>query len=211
MLPGPTIIRACPYCSRSVLQHTLSSANTFGARFWTDGWCEAPMNPDQPWLVKCPHCSDLFWIDEAQQLAEEEYGEPVGPQHKNAKDVKTPCGADYHRFLATPQADKNKETYVRVRAWWAANSARRKNPKSTGVLKERDRRSLDVLFGLIDGTELGNVIMKADIARTLGRFDECIHLLSGAFDDDLLPAVEFIRKLAREQDSRVAEVVGNGA
>lgn len=69
MLPGITYVRGCPGCGGAILQHTLASGNTFGARFWTDGWMEAPMLPDRPWLVKCGKCVTLFWIDEARQLA----------------------------------------------------------------------------------------------------------------------------------------------
>jgi len=51
MLPGPTIVRKCSTCGKLIAQPTLLSGNTFGARFWTDGKREAPMLPEQPWLV----------------------------------------------------------------------------------------------------------------------------------------------------------------
>ena len=43
MLPGPTIIKKCLVCSKSIEHHTIGSGNTFGATFWTDGKREAPM------------------------------------------------------------------------------------------------------------------------------------------------------------------------
>jgi hypothetical protein len=70
MTPGPTIIRECSACGKHISQHTIGSGNTFGARFWTDGKRDAPMFPDQPWLVRCQHCGTLVWIDEQTQIGE---------------------------------------------------------------------------------------------------------------------------------------------
>ena len=42
-------------------------------------------------------------------------------------------------------------------------------------------------------------ILKAEIARELGEFDECLRLLSHQFDKGYEYAVGFIRKLAEEK------------
>jgi uncharacterized Zn finger protein len=59
MIPGPTVIYECSSCGKHIEQQTIVSGNTFGARFWTDGKVDAPMLPDEPWLVKCQHCGIL--------------------------------------------------------------------------------------------------------------------------------------------------------
>lgn len=43
-------------------------------------------------------------------------------------------------------------------------------------------------------------IMKAELARELGLFDETARLLDFPFKEDLIPTVRFIRKLALERD-----------
>jgi len=48
------------------------SGNTFGATFWTDGKRDAPMLPDLPEFVKCPHCKLLLWINEQEELLDAE-------------------------------------------------------------------------------------------------------------------------------------------
>jgi len=68
MLPGPTIIRRCSACTKLIEQFTLNSGNTIGARFWTDGKRDAPMLPDELWLVKCQQSGALVWIDEQEQV-----------------------------------------------------------------------------------------------------------------------------------------------
>lgn len=67
MLPGPKIIRKCSKCKNLVQQETLMSGNTLGARYYTDGKMEAPMLPYLQYLIKCPHCNYLIWINKQKK------------------------------------------------------------------------------------------------------------------------------------------------
>jgi DNA-directed RNA polymerase subunit RPC12/RpoP len=70
ILPGPTIIYECYNCQDNIRHDTIGSGNTCDVRFWTDGKRDAPMLPDQAWLIKCPHCRVLIWVDELKYLGE---------------------------------------------------------------------------------------------------------------------------------------------
>jgi len=61
MLPGPTLVKKCGECAGLFKQRTLTSGNTCGATYWTDGRMAAPMLPRTPALVRCPHCSAVLW------------------------------------------------------------------------------------------------------------------------------------------------------
>jgi hypothetical protein len=61
-------VRECPHCRANAVQEDTLSGNTIGATYWTDGKREAKMLPDHLWLVKCPVCSRLFWVDEALEV-----------------------------------------------------------------------------------------------------------------------------------------------
>ena len=63
MLPGPDMYKHCSSCHQLIIEETLMSGNTFGAIYWSDGKREAPMLPKTPWLITCPHCKALLWID----------------------------------------------------------------------------------------------------------------------------------------------------
>lgn len=67
MMPGETIYRACPACQQLLIECTLLSGNTIGAKFWTDGKMDAPMFPQIPALVRCAHCQSLLWLPEARE------------------------------------------------------------------------------------------------------------------------------------------------
>ena len=124
MLPGPTVMRKCFACKKVIAQSTIASGNTFGARFWTDGMQDAPMLPDEPWLVKCQHCGELVWIDEQEYVGEVElWGQQE--DFKDALPYVAPSAHDYFIFFQKGVFDSEKERYLRLRAWWAGNDARR--------------------------------------------------------------------------------------
>jgi hypothetical protein len=60
-------------------------------------------------------------------------------------------------------------------------------------------KNLDALSALFDESLPGHRILKAEIARELGRFDECLLLLSYQFEADYDRIVSFIKKLAEEK------------
>ena len=52
---------------------------------------------------------------------------------------------------------------------------------------------------MLNDAEPNQRILKAEIARELGEFDECLELLSQPFDERYGHAVGFIKKLAEEK------------
>jgi len=112
-----------PGCFGAVLQETTGSGNTFGSKLWTDGKLEAPMLPDRPEWVKCPHCAHLFWVEEARKLGEWNIGKrnSLRADWPKAQTPLVPSESDYYAALKTPPQDPKKERYLRVRALLVRN------------------------------------------------------------------------------------------
>ncbi len=49
----------------------MASGNTLGATWWTDGFMNAPMMPERLVFARCPVCSELLWLDDAQLVGSE--------------------------------------------------------------------------------------------------------------------------------------------
>ena len=171
MLPGPTIIKKCLVCSKSITHHTIESGNTFGATFWTDGKREAPMLPDQPRLVMCSHCNASLWIDELQELGEIEYSEDWPQKFKDAIAYKTPSIEDYVALLAKGVSSPEKERYVRLRLWWTDNDVRRTGATNVPI-SAREASNMTVFAKMLDEKDADDLVMKAEIMRELGCFDD---------------------------------------
>lgn len=208
MTPGPTIIRKCSSCGGHIAQRTIGSGNTFGARFWTDGWRDAPMLPDEPWLVTCPHCSTLVWIDEQKKIGEIETWGASGEsadRFKDARPVSAPILAEYTTFLTAGIRSKKKERYVRLRTWWVGNDARREGGHAT-PMTEAEIANLRVFSAILDEKEDNDRLMKAEALRELGMFQKAEALLAMRFEEGMMQAVGIIRDLNQKRSTAVEKM-----
>jgi len=151
MMPGPTIVRSCNECHGPIAEYTLRSGNTFGAIFWTDGKMDAPMLPDKPALVQCPHCRVPLWIEDQEQIGEMQPYERGGA-FQDARPGLVPSAESYFLILHEGVGGQERERYLRVRAWWAGNDKRRKG-SSQPTLSTQERENLEALSQLLDEDE----------------------------------------------------------
>jgi hypothetical protein len=139
----------------------------------------------------------LFWVDEAKEV-------DVGFDAAEGKPkVLTPSEKEMLNFLTGQELPKEKEFYLRMRCWWKANDAWRHVANAKPSFSPEQVKNLEALSALFDESLPGHRILKAEIARELGKFDECLLLLSYQFEKDYDWAVGFIKKLAEEKLSAV--------
>lgn len=205
MLPGPKIIKKCSECFQLIEEHTIMSGNTFGATFWTDGKIDFPMLPDQPSLIKCPHCHALLWIDEQEQVGIiDRWGERDNFIGSQSYDI--PSVDDHFTLLEKGNSNTKKEKYLRMRAWWAGNDERRESQVKC-PLSDKEIKNLQMLADMLVETNSNDRLLKAEIMRELGRFDNAIDLLAGPFEDELSYFVDNLRVLVQKKDPFVQKYV----
>jgi hypothetical protein len=209
MLPGPMLIKQCAACAQPFVE-TINSGNPFGTKFWTDGRMEAPMFPDLHWLIKCPHCQALLWIDQQQTLGDMHWGEFNGP--KNVRSYIRPAVEDYLAALEPDSLDlksdslkPEKERYLRLWAWWSGNNPRRKSA-SPQPLFEWEAENLWGLAALLDEADDNDRLMKAEILRELGKFAESRALLNKPFSPHYAQSIAIIKDYVERGDSLVKEM-----
>ncbi|MCU0590280.1 MAG: hypothetical protein MUC57_02245 [Desulfobacterales bacterium] len=187
------IVRECPHCKAHVVQEDTLSGNTIGAKYYTDGKREAKMLPDHPALVKCPVCGGLFWVQESVEV-------DVGFEAAEGKQkVLAPSEKEMLNFLTGQELPKEKEFYLRMCCRWKVNDAWRHVANAKPSFSPEQVKNLEALSAPFDESLPGHRILKAEIARELGRFDEYLLLLSYQFDEDYGFVVSFIRKLAQKK------------
>jgi hypothetical protein len=204
MTPGQNVVLKTRKGGSLVKIATITSGNTLGARYWTDGKCEAPMLPENPWLRKHPTTGEMFWSNECEEVAEED---PWGEEYADVPFAAAPTLPDYQSALAAGLGDSpKKERYLRTHAWWAANDAVRHDgggaPDTTA-----DGENLKALVAMLDLGDPNQRLMAAEAWRELGAFDECLELLRFEFPQPYMKAVELIRRLAQERNKKVQPLV----
>jgi hypothetical protein len=107
---------------------------------------------------------------------------------------------------------REQESFLRIHAWWAGNDTQRnigpeenKNPPVAAQRSERASENLSKLLGFLDAEKPDERLMKEEVARELGLFEETLAILKAGVPEEQLGAAERIRSLAEAKDENVRE------
>ncbi len=212
MLPGPDQIVACPHCGALMRQHSLTSGNTAGAVLWSDGKQEAPMLPEFPAVTRCHGCSKFFWVQDAPVRGEIPFLaselDKIPPAWTGAPVVAALTRDEYiEAFDAHLARTPEQERYLLLHYWWAVNDPIRRGKQRE--IGKRYRRTLEdnllKLCNLLGEKEPEERLIKAEIARELGYFDQTLRLVKN-LPADYRPIGNKIAELAAKQDRRVRRI-----
>ena len=210
--PGPTLIKKCKSCEGLMKQRTIASGNTFGARYWTDGKVDASMLPLTPSAVRCPHCHSLLWISSLEEVGEipgsRGFGEPR-PEYDRSFDshpfIENLETDDYLMALSKGELSKDQEIYLRTIYWRLMNDPRRGNHISIALSVE-EQENLRNLLSLVDQMDESSRLIRAEIYRELGEFEDCEKALDYDFSEDYIQAAVTIYMLQEEKNLTVEEI-----
>ena len=189
------------------------SGNTFGARYWSDGKCDAPMLPNYPCVGHCPHWRSILWVEDASMIGDEDWSMRQGPESpwREAREL-MPLDAACYRAAIERNSDGKRERLLRVRCWQQANDAHRRAESmedSAEPLADEDRANLQALLGLLkEEASASERLMKAEVFRELGQYREALWLLSDG-TDEVSWAASQILAMAQVGVSRVFELRTN--
>ncbi len=204
MMPGPTLLKACPHCSARFLLRTLRSGNTFGAVLYSDGRLIAPMLPDSPRFRICQGCARPFWIHEANDAGGLE--SLAAGDSESLPWARLPTAEEALTALDGGLASgPREERDIRYGWWWAVNDPERSLPSDQIPPARPDdwEANLDRLAHLMDRESPQDRLALAEIARERGRLDEAALLLSGPFPQELEPFAQALRALVERRSTRV--------
>ena len=123
----------CPGCGSKLAAWDCVSSNTFGAKFFTDGYVYG--SPQTDALLACPKCKANFWRKGIKAIRSVRHGDAASNALPIADSV--PMKA-YPALLKAPWRTAEEEKYVRIRAWWAWNEMCRDcDGPGSGLAQER--------------------------------------------------------------------------
>ncbi|MDN5350204.1 MAG: hypothetical protein PWQ54_1600 [Bacteroidales bacterium] len=186
MLPGPTLLYACPKCGQKIANESLMSGNTFGARYFSDGKRIAPMLPEFPDLIRCQSCGFFFFLHEQEPVDELYRFDDQFDFDLSEIDQAQAPGLDDLVLALREEVARKKENEIAIRMdIWRAFNDRSRNGKSM-FLNENDKvlyhRNCEVLIALIEPKEDHFKVTLAELNRNLGLFDTCLKLINSLED-----------------------------
>jgi len=182
MIPGLPITISCPHCGYLAYQETVMSRNTIGAKHWSDGKVTAPMYPEFPELVLCKKCSNFYWMRNAYRF--DRFSSYEEPEIKQDKIEYLEFPTFYQYFQALDSI--HDEHYIRTRIWYSFNDYFRKGKEDliTQEMMEMNNENLLKLLDLTGESYNSDILIKAEILRNLGRFEESSKILRKVTDPD---------------------------
>jgi hypothetical protein len=199
MVIGDDIVMKCAVCGLFIKKPTMLSGNSIGAIQWTDGKMITPMLLDDPWLIACPHCQTLLWINELAVVG----------RHSSPLDCELFPNAEYYRrpsfrqlvlLLQAGTGSQEKERHARLQLWWSGNDARRRPSSKAPGLSGRETANLTELARMFDEENPADLFFKGEAMRELGRFAEAQALLERC---EASNAVKTLLRLVERGETRV--------
>jgi len=155
----PKVIQ-CPLCDGYLLRTRLASFNTYGVRYWTDGYTSGGISLYHSALMLCAHCHARFWDNDAKEhgilpkqpqaigrfsawyekvtgdkdgvLSAIEYWNQIPIAIKTAPHSVLAQSSDWlQEFAHISQLSDERAIMVRRHVWWAGNDHHR--ARSDGV------------------------------------------------------------------------------
>jgi hypothetical protein len=150
-------------------------------------------------------------------------GEDRGKMGNRRKDFSgslpynDPAAADYFAMLKKGVSGSAKVLYLRLKGWRAGNDERRESAECPGMFKtpggganpplsNDEIENMRVLADLLKEKKHDERLLKAEIMRELGLFDQALALLARPFKPELKSIAAFIWELAEKKDPWVREL-----
>ncbi len=178
---GPNYIYECPQCNHLISRGSTTSGNTFGMKLYSDAKRVTPMLQEFPSITKCPKCNHIFNIDDLKEIGKYSWGDDVIDQWKNA-DIARSLDI-YDNFTALTKniaKTDNEELEIRLNIWWLFNDRVRNNENLFNLEDDKNLwfDNLNKLFKLLSNEDESDRIIKAEIYRSLGDFDNCMNIIN---------------------------------
>ena len=194
MLPGNCILASCPHCGEKKELLQLLSGNTFGAVLWSDAKQVAPMLPRVSDVQKCPACGHYFFLSEAKTEEGDDDSFETG---------KLSFDEAVEAFGELNGCSDDKLENLSVVVAWAFNDIIREKLTPT---PEQYAKFKDIISSTLEHPIfVGNELLRAELYREIGEFEECLNILSEYAPEESFLAVikEKIIEKAKERDCKV--------
>jgi hypothetical protein len=219
MLPGPTYVYECSKCHGLFRRRSISSGNTFNARYRSDGRMDAPMLPTTSLLTACPHCkSPVFWPETNAVASYETYiprffstseSDPtqleyvkqqfeLETKYRGAPEYAEATSTQVAAFLKNNELSDKHEHSLRMQFWWLTNDERARG--KSDALSTEERANLKKLLQLVGQGSDSMMLLIAEIYRELGQFEEAKRCLDFDFQGNQAAMAEQLMRAIDEEN-----------
>jgi len=208
MLIGDPLVLCCPHCGYPCSIEQLPSGNSFGSLRWSDGFVYMPYWRNTPALLQCERCLKPMWYEDMLTVEQARSASGDEKWYHHTDDPHPPLEPDARlmaRFIDEEvYRNAEEEWYMRTRLWWMLNHPlragrgrwRRPEPVWTGPEAQAAfTANAEALERLLTAGEVqaDSLLMRAELKRELGHFEEAVALLDQVTDPERAHVVAVMR------------------
>lgn len=219
MLPGPTYVYECSNCHCLFSRRSISSGNTFYAKYRSDGRMDAPMLPTTPLLSACPHCrATVFWPNtnviasyetyiprffslsepDPKRLEYEKQQAALETKYKGEPEYSEATSSQVAEFLKNNELSAKHEHSLRMQFWWLSNDERAAG--KSDALSPEERANLKKLLQFVGQDSDSMLLLSAEIYRELGQFEEAKRCLDFDFQGNQAAMAEQLMRAIQKKN-----------
>lgn len=215
MMPGFIEYYKCPNCkSFLTTMSCFSSYNTYDAKLYSDGFYYGPGIPSEPKISRCTNCKTIFWLNWRSHYVTKSFKElRNSPREENVYsafhlDAEGYCSVIENKKL---MKGKRKELYIRRNLLIRFNDRIRFEDYQFHLENESAiwNANIERLLKLLSYYDYEHLMLRAEIYRYLGKFDECVDILSKVKDQNYDLLKEALIKACQEKNIKVFIVKEN--
>jgi hypothetical protein len=182
MNPGPAQILTCPHCGAKKEVLSLLSGNTFGQQVWSDNKSIAPMLPKVSFVQKCPSCNGYYLMSRQKPKTGSNYSFEQGElSYFELKEA-------WRSLQESVSLTDDEKLSILIMQVWAFNDEYSRTEVKP-IPPEEQSYIISIIDTLLAQNEMDDLI-KAELLRESGRFEESVALLNNYITDD-----EFLKKI----------------
>ena len=206
MLPAPAKLYKCPHCGKTKPMLSLMSGNTFGGELWSDGRAIYPMLPKISTIQKCANCGRYSLLNkwkDTWETSNESFGETGDLTYTEAKEA--------YIELSASTSDTSELSTISISFVQAYNDQFRRPRLRKAYYENKHIDSISGVFSTPDDEDIHLAIMatkqaidtlddsddsrllKAELLRELGRWDEAMKLLENINNSEVTWIVDILR------------------
>lgn len=224
MLPAPAQLYKCPHCGKTKPMLSLMSGNTFVGELWSDGRTIYPMLPKLSTIQKCSYCGRYSLLDkwkDTGKTSNKSFGETGELTYAEAKEAYIELSASTAipselRDISISFVHAYNDQFRRPRLRKAFQENKHIDSISgdfCSPVKEDIQlviRATKKAIETLDDSD-DNRLLKAELYRELGRWDEAMELLGSIKNSEVKWIVDILAsQAARMNGSLLPLIIGGG-
>ena len=173
MITNYAQIFTCPHCGKNKQVQSSASGSTFGQTVWSDNKVLAPMLPRASFVQKCPSCGAYYLLSRQKIKYGNDYSSDLGElSYEEMKEA-------WSILKTVDDLTENERLAMLMMLLWAYND--KYTRYAATEIPEEEYLFMTGIMNMLLEDDMLEDLLKAELLRESGRFDEAVELLENCF------------------------------